>query len=163
MDSLPPFGGLHHPALVSPAPAAKLRGGDACQKGLSSPPLSKQETHVQESKQLAKLVERSCLLAPSCTGLSLAPAKRAERKRLIQVSKHVAKEERKGEGRAACFHHPPLVLLLSKLASKGSGRQEELPPGDSNKRARGGRSKDALIKDDPHTEQGASSLQAGRE
>ena len=49
---------LHWSLLHLPA---KLREGDACQKGLSSPLLSKQETHVQESKQLAKLVERSCL------------------------------------------------------------------------------------------------------
>ena len=79
MDSLPPFGSLHHPALVSLLHLpAKLRGGDACQKGLSSPPLSKQETHVQERKQLAKLAEKSCLLAPYSTGLSPAPAKRAQ-------------------------------------------------------------------------------------
>lgn len=34
---------LHWSLLHLPA---KLRGGDACQKGLSSPPLSKQETHT---------------------------------------------------------------------------------------------------------------------
>ena len=36
---------LHWSLLHLPA---KLRGGDACQKGLSSPPLSKQETHTRE-------------------------------------------------------------------------------------------------------------------
>ena len=36
---------LHWSLLHLPA---KLRGGDACQKGLSSPPLSKQETHPRE-------------------------------------------------------------------------------------------------------------------
>ena len=35
---------LHWSLLHLPA---KLRGGDACQKGLSSPPLSKQETHTR--------------------------------------------------------------------------------------------------------------------
>ena len=57
MDSLPPFGGLHHPALVSLLHLpAKLRGGDACQKGLSSPPLSKQETHTREHAEEPPLV-----------------------------------------------------------------------------------------------------------
>ena len=71
---------LHWSLLHLPA---KLRGGDACQNGLSSPPSSEQETHVQESKQVAKLVERSCLLSPYSTGLSLAPAKRAQRGRCL--------------------------------------------------------------------------------
>ena len=71
---------LHWSLLHLPA---KLRGGDACQKGLSPPPLSKQETHVQESKQLAKLVEKSCLLSPHSTGLSPAPAKRAQRGKFL--------------------------------------------------------------------------------
>ena len=121
---------LHWSLLHLPA---KLRGGDACQKGLSPPPLSKQETHTRE--QAACKAGGEELLAftilnwsLSCTCQASSEGEMLARRRLTQVSKQVVKEERKGEqaGREMeqethtreRAEEPPLVSLEEEMLTR---------------------------------------------